>query len=147
AAFPGSAGAAALAAIGPTAVKGGNPTFNNLQNVLVTDVNPYDPNTNPTGTNCAATPTPASCVPMQFGSITRFLPSIFNDYEVTGRVDTQLTQKDRFFARYLFQQTINTNQQFFGAVAGAAGNFVDVGGRSQQIGLDFTHSFNERFLD
>jgi len=147
AAFSGNPGVGALAAIGPTAVKGGNPTFNNLQNVMVTDVNPFDPNTNPTGTNCAATPTPAGCVPIEFGSITRFLPSIFNNYELTGRVDTQLTQKDRFFARYLFQQTINTNQQFFGAAAGAAGNFVDVGGRSQQIGLDLTHTFSERFLD
>ncbi|HZQ24579.1 MAG TPA: TonB-dependent receptor [Terriglobales bacterium] len=135
-AFPNNPGVAALASIGPQAIKSGNPSFTGVTTRLVSD----DPTV-----DCTATP--GSCVPIQFGTITRFIPSIFNDYEATGRIDTQLTQKDRLFGRYIFQQTIFTNEQFFGGAAGAAGNFVDVGGRSQQIGLDLTHTFNERFLD
>ncbi|MGE5206026.1 MAG: TonB-dependent receptor domain-containing protein, partial [Chlamydiota bacterium] len=127
AAFPNNAAVAALAQFGPAAVKAGNPTFGNLQTRMVSDG--------------------ATTVPVQFGSITRFLPSIFNDYEATGRVDFQITPKDRLFARYIFQQNISTNQQFDGALAAAGGDFVDVPGRSQQIGLDYTRTITNNFLN
>lgn len=127
AAFPNNPAVAALAQFGPTAVKAGNPTFGNLETRSVSDG--------------------VTTVPVEFGSITRFLPSVFNDYEATGRVDFQLTSKDRLFARYIFQQNINTNVQFDGALAAAGGDFVDVPGRSQQIGLDYTRTFTNNLLN
>jgi len=126
-AFPNSLGVQALKQFGPATVSKGNPIFSNIQNVPVT--------------------VGSVTVPIQFGSLTRFLPALFNDYEATGRVDTQISSKDRFFARYIFQQNINTNQAFFGPADTAAGQFVDVPGRSQQIGLDYTHTFTYNMLN
>jgi len=127
AAFPNNPAVAALAQFGPSAVTAGNPTFGNIATRMVSDG--------------------VTTVPVEFGSLTRFLPSIFNDYEATGRVDFQITSKDRLFVRYIFQQNINTNQQFDGAAAAAGGDFVDVPGRSQQIGLDYTRTITDNFLN
>ena len=127
AAFPGNVGVAALAQFGPTAISAGNPVYGGLTNVPVTVGN--------------------TTVPIQFGTVTRNLPALFNDYEATGRVDFQLTKKDRLFARYIFQQSINTNVEFEGSAPAAGGDFVDVPGRSQQIGLDYTRTFSNSFLN
>src|SRR5947209_14859825 len=83
AAFPNNPAVAALSQFGPASVTAGNPTFTNLttQTVSANGIS----------------------VPVQFGEITRNIPSIFNDSEATGRVDIQLTQKDRLFSRYIFQ--------------------------------------------
>src|SRR5581483_10177411 len=131
AAFPNSSGVAALAAIGPAAIPGGNPKFSNLQTVTVSD-----------GTTSA---------PIEFGSITRSVPAPFNDYEATGRVDVKLTDKDTVFGRYVFQQ------QFFGGLGGSAqsttaqtiaqGDFINNPGRDQQIGLDWSHTFGPSFIN
>ncbi|MFZ0688065.1 MAG: carboxypeptidase regulatory-like domain-containing protein [Terriglobales bacterium] len=127
AAFPNSPGVAALAQFGPQSVALGNPTFSNITQVPVT--------------------VGSTTVPIEMGTITRFLSQPFNDYEATGRVDFQLTNKDRFFTRYIFQHTISSNEAFFGPAPTAAGNIIDVPGRNQQIGLDLTHTFNSEFLD
>ena len=138
AAFPNNPGVASLVSIGPLAVTAGNPTFSNVAPRLVAADGTVD---------CGSVPTPAGCVPIEFGEITRRIPSVFNDYEATGRVDVQLTQKDRLFGRYIFQQSVTTNFPFEGGQAGAGGDFVNVPGRSQQIGLDFTHTFSNNFLN
>ena len=139
AAFPNSPAGPLLAAIGPAAITSqGNPSFSNLQNVGVS---------NQVGANCDPTagPVDPSCVPIEFGTITRFVPSPFNDYEGTGRVDVRLTSKDNFFGRYVFQQQINDGVNF--------GNGVDVGdwqklpGRDQQIGLDWARNFNNGLVN
>ncbi|HXP39051.1 MAG TPA: TonB-dependent receptor, partial [Candidatus Acidoferrales bacterium] len=78
-AFPNNPGVAALAQFGPTTVTLGNPTFSSIQQVPVT--------------------LGATSVPIEMGTLTRFLAQPFNDYEATGRVDFQLTSKDRFFTR------------------------------------------------
>src|SRR5579864_1837680 len=127
AAFPNNPAVAALAQFGPVAVTAGSPTFGNIQTRTVSDGK--------------------TSVPVEFGSITRFLPSIFNDYEATGRVDFQITSKDRVFARYIFQKSINTNQEFDGVAPAAGGDFVDVPSRSQQIGLDYTRTVTDNFLN
>lgn len=128
AAFPNSPGVAALAAFGPNAVKIGNPQFGNIQTIPVT--------------------ANGVTVPIEFGSISRALSSPINNYEATGRVDFQLTQKDRLFVRYLFQQQVFKNQTaFFGSVAAAGGDFTDVPSRSQQVGLDLTHTFSPSVLN
>ncbi len=129
AAFPDSPGVALLSQFGPQAVTLGSPKFSGLTTVPVTD---------------SATNTTAG---IEMGVITRFLSSPFNDYEGTGRVDFQLTSKDRLFARYIFQQQATSNVAFFGPAPTAAGQVVDVPGRNQQIGFDLTHTFSPSLLN
>jgi outer membrane receptor protein involved in Fe transport len=126
-AFPNNPAVAALAEWGPATLKIGNPTFSGLQNITVTG---------PGGVTA----------PIEMGNITRSLSQPFNDYEGTGRVDFQLTSKDRFFTRYLFQQQGQSNLPIGGA-AGAQGQIYTVYGRNQQIGLDLTHTFNSSLLN
>src|SRR3984885_5358361 len=126
-AFPNDPSVAALAQFGPATIKLGNPTFSNIQDVPVTA----------NGTTA----------PIEMGTLTRFLAQPFNDYEATGRVDFQLTSKDQFFTRYIFQQTLSSNEAFFGPVPSAQGQVVSVPGRNQQIGLDLTHTFSNSFLN
>src|SRR5579859_6908267 len=124
AAFPGNPAVAALNAIGPYSVKAGNPQVSGTPAmVTVTD-----------GTTSA---------PIEFAPITRSVPSLFNDREFTGRVDVQLTSKDRVGSRYIFQQSINT-----GATGRfSAGAWVDIPARDQQIALDWTHTFSSTLLN
>jgi outer membrane receptor protein involved in Fe transport len=138
AAFPASPAAALMTEIGPSAVKAGNPVYSNLQNIGVSDV---------VGANCDPSrgPVDPSCVPIQFGAVSRFVPSLYNDYEGTGRVDIQVTSKDNFFARYVFQQISSDGNNF--------GNGIDVGdwqtapGRNQQIGLDWVRNWTNRLVN
>ena len=141
-AFPNSPVGPLEQAIGPATITSqGNPTFSNIQQVLVT--NQIDPSTGSAFTCTAAGVN--GCVPIEMGNITRFVPSPFNDYEASGRVDVRISDKDNFFGRFVFQQTNQTGVNF--------GNGVDVGdwqstpGRSQQIGLDWVHNFSASFLN
>ena len=123
--FPASAGLNALANIGPFGVPQGNPlvsgnTFNlGISNGVI------------------------NCPGVQFGSVTRFLTSQFNDNELTGRIDVQITNKDRFFGRYIYQDNNLTNAtgRF------AAGAAVGIPARDQQIGLDWVHTFTDHFIN
>src|ERR1700687_3351380 len=94
--FPGNAAVSALAAIGPYAVKAGNVAFGAPTDVSVS---------NKPGASCPSDPT---CVNIPFAVFSRFIPSLFNDYEGTGRVDLKVTNKDNFFGRYIFQQNLST---------------------------------------
>ena len=123
-AFPGNPAVAALAAIGPTAIATGNPTFQNLQTITVSD-----------GETSA---------PVEFGTIQRNIPLLFNDYEGSGRVDVKVTNKDNFFGRYVFQQNISTG---VGGNSIAAGDWVSVPGRDQQIGLDWNRTWSLNFVN
>ena len=143
AAFPASPIGLIESTIGPNAVAAGNPTFTNVQNVLVT--NQIDPGTG------AAFPCPAGsagtngCTPIQFGQISRFVPSPFNDYEATGRVDFKLTEKDNFFARYVYQKTFNGGVNFGNGID--VGDYQDIPALSQQIGLDWARNFSNTFVN
>jgi hypothetical protein len=150
AAFPGNSSVSALAAIGPTAIKEGNPTFSSLSTRYVTDQidnnpgdlnfgRPYnclDADGNPNGN--------PGCTGIEFGQVSRFIPALFNDYEGTGRVDVKITNRDNFFGRYVFQQNIFTG---VGGNDTAAGDWVDVPGRSQQIGLDWVRNWSLTFVN
>jgi len=136
-AFPNNNAVAALAAIGPTAIATGSPTYNNLTTQLVSA----------NGANCTLTPAPAGCVPIQFGTVSRSVPALYNDYEGTGRVDVKVTNKDNFFGRYVFQQTINTGVAGGATGSIAIGDWVDVPGRDQQIGLDWVRNWSTNFIN
>lgn len=123
-AFPGNVGVAAFNAIGPYAVSVGNP----------------QPFGDPTILNVSDGETSAD---IEFAGVTRNVPSLYNDREFTGRVDVQLTNKDRVGARYIFQQNILT-----GATGRfAAGAWVDIPVRSQQIALDWVHTFGSQVVN
>ncbi len=126
--FPNNPGVTLLNQFGPATVKIGNPTFSNIQNVSV------------------SADGGATNFPVEMGTISRALSQPFNNYEGTGRVDLQLTSKDRFFTRYIFQQDSTSNVPL-GLVGGAQGQIYTVPGRSQQIGLDLTHTFSPSLLN
>ncbi len=117
----------------------GNPTFTDVQNVLVTDQ--IDPTTG-SAFPCTSQGT-NGCVPVEFGQLTRFVPGPFNDYEATGRVDFKLSEKDNFFARYVYQKTFNGGVNFGNGIQ--VGDWQSVPGLSQQIGLDWVRTFNNVF--
>jgi hypothetical protein len=128
-AFPGNPAVAALNAIGPYAVKAGNPRVvaGSATPLTVTD-----------GVTSA---------PIEFGAVARNIPSIYNDYETVVKGDIQVTSKDRISVRYLFQQ--NTNQGQFGSegLGFANGDWVDVPGRSQQIAGDWVRTSGASFVN
>lgn len=123
AAFPGNPAVAALQTIGPYGVTLGNPTPGSV----------ITPRTVSDGVTAAV---------IDFAPVNRFIPSASNDRQFSGRGDIQVTSKDRFFARYIIEDFITQ------AAAGrfAAGAFVDVPGRTQQIGLDWTRTWSSRFV-
>jgi len=141
AAFPSSPIGLIESTIGPNAVKSGNPTFTNIQNVLVT--NQIDPTTGfafpciTQGVN--------GCTPVEFGSLTRFVPGPFNDYEATGRLDFKLSEKDNFFGRYVYQKTDSGGVNFGNGIQ--VGDWQTVPGLSQQIGLDWVRNFSNAFVN
>jgi hypothetical protein len=112
--------------------------FSNIQNIGVSDV---------VGANCDPTagPVDPSCVPIEFGSVSRFVPSPFNDYEATGRVDVKLTSRDNFFGRYVFQQQVNDGINF--GLGIDVGDWQTIPARDQQIGLDWVRNFSSSFIN
>ncbi len=90
----------------------------------------------------------AVSVPVEVGQISRNIPSVTNTRQFTARGDFQLTSKDRFFARYLIDDEISTNNSNASTDAnGAAGFFVDVPSRGQQIGADWTRQWSNNTLN
>jgi hypothetical protein len=125
-AFPGNPGVAALLAIGPYAVKAGNPkpigapVFDNVTVGLTTAT-------------------------IEEAQVQRSITSLFNDREFTGRVDFKLSDKDNFNTRYVFQQTINTGVNFGNGTA--TGDWETVPGRDQQLAFNWTRSFSNTFVN
>ncbi len=122
--YPGNPAVAALQAIGPYAVLTGVPTIGGkTKNVAVTN-----------GV------TPAT---VQFAPVTRNVPSVYNDWELVGKVDAQITNKDRLTGRYVFQKNIFTGYtgQF------AAGAWVDVPAKDQQIALDWVRTISSNVVN
>ncbi|MFY9559675.1 MAG: TonB-dependent receptor [Terriglobales bacterium] len=139
--FPGNDAVAALGNIGPYAVTAGNLTFQPVpfcsQNGDTPPCNPYD--------TLSADGGVTNFPGVEFGTFNRFIPSLYNDYEGTGRVDVKVTNKDNFFGRYIFQQFLSTGVS--GGNGIAVGDYVDVPGRSQQIGLEWDRYWSTTFTN
>jgi Carboxypeptidase regulatory-like domain/TonB-dependent Receptor Plug Domain len=127
-AFPGNPAVTALITSGPYGVKAGNPVPTNITTETVTG---------PGGVT----------VPVEFGAVQRSIPTLFNDQEHLGRLDYQPTGRDHLFLRYIYQNQLVTG--IGGGEAGqiANGAFVDSIGGTHSIGADWTHSFNDHWVD
>jgi hypothetical protein len=123
AAFPASPGVQFINAFGPYTVPTGGPT----------PLNPFDLRV------CDA----AACAPIEFANISRNAPNRSEQRDWSGRVDWQITDKDRFFARYLFQNFVTP----VGAGTVTTGAWVDVPGSAQQIGLDWSRTWTSHFIN
>jgi hypothetical protein len=147
AAFPGNNFVNALATIGPLSVSSGNPVVNPIISFSAPTTGATSACANPlfvSGTACTRMVSDgATTVPVEFGIISRSVSQPSNDREITGRVDLDLSSKDRLTARYIIQD------QFFGNATGlfAAGMVVDVPARAQQVALDWTRTFTPRFVN
>ena len=124
AAFAGSQGVAALQAFGPAAITEGNPIFTPVTTLMISN-----------GT---------TAVPVEFGVVGRSLPLLQNAEQWSVRGDWQMSNKDRFFARYVNQDNLVTNAS--GVARGAVGAVVDVPSVTRQIGLDYTRSWTNNLV-
>ncbi len=123
AAFPNNPSVSALAAIGPASVKAGTLTFGvpTVMDVLG--------------------------VPIEFAPARRLIQSPFNDDEAMARVDYQLSSRDRIFGRYIYQKGFSYDLNYFAPSEAVTGGFVDVGGISHYVGVDWTHTFTQRLFN
>ena len=127
-AFPGNPAVAALQAIGPYSVTTGNPRpIGDVVPTLVSD-----------GDTSAT---------IDFAQIARNPPSFYNDREFSGRVDVNVSSKDRLGARYIFQQNIFTVATAANTAAFAAGYWVDIPARDQQIAIDWTRTVSSQMVN
>ena len=80
---------------------------------------------------------------IQFAPVTRNVPSLYNDWELVGKVDVQITNKDRLSGRYIFQKNILT-----GATGRfVAGAWVDIPAKDQQIALDWVRTITNSVVN
>ena len=123
AAFPGNAGVAALQKFGPYGITAGNPQpFGTVQNVTVSN-----------GTTAATVP---------FAFVNRVVGSNFDDKQITGRGDWAISNKDRFFFRFIYQNSNNA----LGSGTVSSGAFVAVPAQDRQYGWDYTRAWTSNFI-
>jgi Carboxypeptidase regulatory-like domain len=125
AAFPNNPAVAAIAANGPYSTTVGNPTTvpgTTPQIVTVTD-----------GTTIAN---------VEVSQFQRTFPDIILDQEHLGRLDYQLSSKDRFYLRFNYQNNPYNPAFYLTAPnVAAAGAYPNVNGVSYETGGDWTHIF------
>ena len=122
--YPNNPAVAAMVANGPYSTSVGNPTpiASTVTTVPVTD-----------GI------TPATVEVAQYA---RTFPTQILDQEHLGRIDYQLTSKDRFYLRYNYQNNpYNPAFYLVSAATAAGGGYPNVNGISHEAGGDWTHVF------
>jgi hypothetical protein len=122
AAFPGNNAVAALQQFGPFGIKVGNPTPAGGQTINVSN-----------GT---------TTVPIPFSFVNRTVGTPFDDTQITGRGDWQISSKDRFFVRYIYQDSLNA----VGAGTISSGAFVSVPAHDEQYGFDYTRDWSTHLV-
>ncbi|HEY2236408.1 MAG TPA: carboxypeptidase regulatory-like domain-containing protein [Candidatus Angelobacter sp.] len=119
AAFPGNNAVTALQQFGPYGIKVGNPTpAGTIQNIAVSN-----------GTTSVLVP---------FSFVNRTVNTPFDDTQISGRGDWQISNKDRFFVRYLYQDSNNA----VGSGIISSGAFVAVPAHDEQYGFDYTRDWS-----
>ena len=124
-AFPNNPAVAAIAANGPYSTSVGNPSQvpgTTPQAITVTDG--------------------ASVASVEVSQFQRTFPDVILDQEHLGRIDYQLSSKDRFYLRYNYQNN-PYNPAFYltASNVAAAGAYPNVNGISHETGGDWAHTF------
>ena len=123
AAFPGNNAVAALQSFGPYGIAVGNPTpAGAIQNITVSNG--------------------VSSVLVPFSFVTRTVGTPFDDKQITGRGDWQISSKDRFFLRYVYQDSVNA----VGSGTISSGAFVAVPAHDEQYGFDYTRDWSTHLV-
>ena len=118
---------------------------NNKAVAILNQLNPFALPANPHATGSPTMKTVSdgtTSVTIPFTQIARNFPSSSLDREYLGRLDFQLTSKDRLSGRYIYQNdpTIPDNPL-------AAGGTVNVTAIVHAIGADLVHTFSPRWVD
>jgi hypothetical protein len=124
--FPGNTALAAYNKFGPFSISAGNPF-----------------STNPTTLNVGA------CNNVEFGGVTRVLPTPFHGFSWVSKADVQLGS-DTITGRYLFNRANFFNLDECGGTGvdcAAAGYPINVPGLTQAILLSDTHNFSSRMVN
>lgn len=117
-AFPNNPAVAALKSFGPYGITAGNPQpAGTIQNVTVSN-----------GTTFTSVP---------FAFVNRVVGNNFDDRQIIGRGDWQITNKDRFFFRFIYQ---NSNTAL-GSGTISSGAFVAVPAQDRLYGWDYTRTW------
>lgn len=122
--FPNNPAVAALVAIGPYSNPAGQvaPVAGTATTVPVTN-----------GT---------SAYNIEMAGVQRFLEAGVFDQEELGRMDYQMTSKDRFYLRYDYQNNPWVPAWYlYGAATIAGGGYSAVNGITHEVGGDWTHTF------
>lgn len=123
AAFPGNNAVAALQKFGPYGITVGNPTpAGTIQNIAVSNG--------------------SSSVLVPFSFVQRTVGTPFDDTQITGRGDWQISSKDRFFMRYVYQDSVTA----VGAGTISSGAFVAVPAHDEQYGFDYTRDWSTHLV-
>ena len=123
AAFPNNNAVKAITAFGPYGITAGNPQpAGTVQNVAVSN-----------GTTFVNIP---------FAFVNRVVGNNFDDKQIIGRGDWNISNKDRFFFRFIYQ---NSNTAL-GSGTISSGAFVAVPAQDRQYGWDYTRTWNSNFV-
>ena len=77
-----------------------------------------------------------------FAFVNRVVGNNFDDRQIVGRGDWQISNKDRFFFRFIYQ---NSNQALGSGVI-SSGAFVAVPAQDRQYGWDYTRTWSTNFV-
>ncbi|HKV24726.1 MAG TPA: carboxypeptidase regulatory-like domain-containing protein [Candidatus Acidoferrum sp.] len=122
-AFPNNPAVAALKAFGPYGITAGNPTpAGTTQNLVVSNG--------------------SSAVSVPFALVNRVVGNNFDDRQIVARGDWQITSKDRFFFRMIYQ---NSNTAL-GSGTTSSGAFVAVPAQDRQYGWDYTRTWTNNLV-
>jgi hypothetical protein len=123
AAFPTNTAVTALKQFGPFGITAGNPKIAGTpQNVVVSN-----------GTTSVTVP---------FSFVNRVVGNNFDDKQITGRGDWEISPKDRFFFRFIYQ---NSNTAL-GSGTISSGAFVAVPAQDRQYGWDYARTWTTNFI-
>ena len=135
--FPGSQTVAALAAFGPYSIGAGNPAptpGNEITNFQVIGATAPNGGTDANGNGICN---------VDMAGIQRVLGNSFHEYDWDYRTDVVVSDRDRFFGRYLF----NKSRAFNAVGNGGTGYIADVPALSQSFLGDWTHTFSSQMVN
>jgi hypothetical protein len=140
-AFPNNAGVTVLQNLNPYNVTAGNPR--QLPTPVSSCARAGDTYNSANGGTCTKTVSNGvTTAQIPFAAFGRQVPQVTTDQEDLGRIDYNLTPKDRIYVRYFYQKNPTSPD---GATAN--GGFVNVRGITHSIGADITHTFSPRWVN